>query len=289
MVMSAYADSSLNKPIDTHRNDLDLEITRLWVEYGELADIDSVRFRLGLRWRYVMGCVPSALNYLCQQDLVPFDLNDILLSSLIESPLATVLPDGQLSSFLKLVREYGENTLTNFTEHGEALILGILPIHVYETFESPRLQKEVLNEAVISICMLLSHGFGSPPKPLTEDFLRRASDIVNKDPDFMKVVWELALELTGRMPSDCGNDSEGTNGDDDGCCSECGKSTIRSEYEPSTSEDDLADQRVPGAWVDEGWQPDAPKIRKIRKYRSVPGDFDGTIWGHKWDPKTYLV
>ena len=286
--MSAYADSRLNEPVDAHTNDLDLAITRLLIETGGLEEIDCVRFRMGLRWRYFMGCsyIPLALDYLCQQDVVPFDLADILLSSLVEGPLAAVLPDGQLSSFLRIVHDHGKSSLTGFNHQGEAVILGVLPIHLYETFESAKLQKEILNEAVISICMLLSHGFGSPPQPPSEGFLRRASNIVNRDPDFMKVVWELALKLTGQSPQHFRNDDYSANRGDDGEHGSCDDFGTSYEYETSVLEDDMVDKRVPGAWVDEGRMPEG---LKIRKFRSVPSDFDGTIWGHQWDPKTYLM
>ena len=156
-----------SKSITTHHTDLDLKIIRFLAEYGELELIDCVRFRLVLRWRYII------LDYLCQLGLVPFDLNDILLSSLVEVPLANLLPDGQLSSFLTLACGYGEKPLINFSEkREEAMVLGVLLIHLRETFASPSLQKEVLNEAVISLCMLLTRGLGSPPKPPTEELLR---------------------------------------------------------------------------------------------------------------------
>ena len=284
--MSAYAGSSANKPIDPRANNLDLEITRLLVENGKLEKIDCVRFRLGLRWRYLMNHVPLALDYLCQQELISFDLADILLSSLVETPMASVLPDGQLDSFLSIALEHGQSTLTSFSHQGEAFVLGILPIYLSETFENAKLQKEILNEAVISVCMLLSHGFGSPPKPLTEDFLRKVSDTVNRDPDFMKVVWKLALDITRRTPWCSREINQGANGVNDSFGSEFDKLATSSAHAAPLSKDDLADQQVPGAWIDGDRRSEIPKTRK---FRSIPGDFDGTIWGHKWDPKTYLI
>ena len=96
---------------------------------------------------------------------------------------------------------------------------------------------------------------------------------MNRDPDFLKVVWELALELTGRTARDGGNDDAHVNGDD-GYGGKCDKYGTSSKPGTSTAENDLLEQRAPRASTNEGQKPNG---LKIRNFRSVPSDFDGTI------------
>ena len=136
------------------------------------------------------------------------------------------------------------------------------------------MQEEVFNEALISICRCLSYGFGSPPQPLTKDFLRKVSDVIDIDPDFTKVAWELALELTRRSHRHSGNDSNDDDKGNEGHHSGYNTSEGWSEQDTSVSEDHARDQRVPGAWLDEEQKPAG---FKVRKFRSIPDNFDSTI------------
>ena len=108
----------------------DLEATRLLVETGELERIDCLRYRHELRWRFCLGLpyMPLAGNYFCQQESFPFDVNEFLTSSLLDTPPVS------LGSFLTLLYDYGRIALTTFTCQGEALLLGILSTHISETF-----------------------------------------------------------------------------------------------------------------------------------------------------------
>ncbi|KAN0110785.1 hypothetical protein V8E51_007172 [Hyaloscypha variabilis] len=287
----------------------DLKIARLLVERVGVEHLASEFFIASL---YISTSLsppftPPALEYLCKQDRLDFSIKNIVREA---SPAVDwKLP---IASALKVLLDCGvELSDLNRKDEYELILKRILS-SFFRMFNNPDDQRIRFNETVLEFTTLLRAGVD--PYAHHDSVNLTVTELVQLDPDFTEVAWNLALELNGwendednvtdeTSPSVGGidedftattiaNDSE--SGDPDGQVLGSGNGND-SEHEeekgneiednsPSEVDETDACPNIPSAWIEE-----EPVFPICRKFRSKRSDFTGTSeTGVVWPRHMYI-
>ena len=184
-----------------------LKLTRLLVEFGKLERIDDRNLSFGLRFGSMVckSYVPSALKYLCRQEMFIFSLSEVFSALFSEKSLgATTIGDfveSQPSSYINVLFSCGGDVTMAGNAMGVRLMLATIWRYRITTLDVWEAQQNGLNEAVIAFSLFLKNGFDpstkldiyKTPGPTT-------TDLTYWDPHFTKVAWQLARALHGFLP-----------------------------------------------------------------------------------------
>lgn len=162
---------------------------------------------------------------------------------------------------------------------GHPPIFAALTRYILSIFDDTEEQQKEFNSAVVAFSLCLKHGFDPSAVVSNPGLPQTISDLADFDPDFTAVAWRLALMLNGWSPPDHRSDGESALSE-----TISGQEELKSGGVAYIPEDLQEDRSIPGAWIDEEAEPDFPIVRKTR---STPDNFTGTINGHVWEPSLY--
>ena len=266
--------------------DCDLEIMRLLVEFGKLEQMNYRKLIMGLTIRSLIGLPydPPALDYLCKQPFFVFSLSTFITSLTSENGrMGSDFEASELCSCLRAVLACGGDELAPLgSEINTLMIAALVKLITMETFNDLEEQQAGFNTAVLVLSLSLKYGMKPNYQLLDGGYLETASRLADSDPKFTAVAWRRALELNGWALPDHGFGNQNRN--------EIDVSEATPDQKDIKVGDVLKDnedlQRVPGAWIKEDPKPGI-QTQVLRRFRSIPDDFNGIIRDRYWDSRLY--